>query len=268
MNAAPKVQPLLSRAGHLIDYLGAKLFVPHGHFDEEHLLSGGVPEPHVLNTFKRFVKEGDSVMDVGANIGTHALALAALVGSKGLVFAVEADVDNVATLRTSLTQSSIHNIMLLSVAASDRFGLIRAVATTMTNSVFSDQADQRGVKVACMLPLDNIIDRAISFIKIDIEGAELLAFFGMTKLINKDRPSILCEFSPIYIKNTLGSDRSAELFGFFSDRNYCCFYIDPHGALHPCADFQALRAAHGSALEQFGWNHIDIIFLPDEKSIE
>ncbi len=268
MNVAPKIYPLLSRPGHLVDYFGAKLFVPHGHFDEEHLLSGGIPETHVLDTFKRFVKEGDSVMDVGANIGTHALALAALVGSKGIVFAVEADVDNVASLRTSLAQSSIHNVMLLSVAASDRFGLIRALATTMTNSVFSDRADQQGAKVACMLPLDCIIDQVISFIKIDIEGAELLALFGMSKLIDKNRPSILCEFSPIYIINTLGSDRSAEIFSFFSDRKYFCFYIDPHGALHSCADFQALRAAHGSSLEQFGWNHIDVLFLPDEKSIE
>ena len=49
----------------------------------------GCFEPSTTKCLKQLVKEGQTVLDIGANIGAHTLQLAKLVGSKGQVIAFE-----------------------------------------------------------------------------------------------------------------------------------------------------------------------------------
>lgn len=51
-------------------------------------LLGGL-ELRTLRLYRRLVQPGDTVLDVGANIGAHALPLARLVGASGRVVAFE-----------------------------------------------------------------------------------------------------------------------------------------------------------------------------------
>ena len=46
-------------------------------------------EPSTLRLYNGLVKTGDVVLDIGANIGSHTLPLAKLVGNKGHVYAFE-----------------------------------------------------------------------------------------------------------------------------------------------------------------------------------
>src|SRR5260370_8697313 len=46
-------------------------------------------EPRTQKLYRRLVKPGDTIFDIGANIGSHTLPLARLVGSQGRVFAFE-----------------------------------------------------------------------------------------------------------------------------------------------------------------------------------
>ncbi|HLQ76162.1 MAG TPA: FkbM family methyltransferase, partial [Terriglobia bacterium] len=45
---------------------------------------------HEITTLAQLVRPGDIVIDIGANIGTHTIALANMVTSSGAVIAVEA----------------------------------------------------------------------------------------------------------------------------------------------------------------------------------
>ena len=54
------------------------------------ILHFGTWEPNVSRVFEELVKPGDSVIDLGANIGYHTLLLSKLVGASGKVIAVEA----------------------------------------------------------------------------------------------------------------------------------------------------------------------------------
>src|ERR1039458_2455307 len=49
----------------------------------------GAFEPGTVSTLKRLVKAGDTVFDIGANVGAHTLGLASSVGPDGTVFAFE-----------------------------------------------------------------------------------------------------------------------------------------------------------------------------------
>ncbi len=251
-------------SGRFVDYCGLKLFVPQGHFDEPVLAVGGMPESHVMALFERMEPKGWTVLDIGANIGTHTVKLSTLIGPSGTVFAVEADIDNAAALRLTLLENDLRNVALLVVAASDQVGVLAATETHKTNSVFMPVADLAAMtKMAASLPIDAVISRHVNLIKIDIEGAELVALRGMQNLIGRCRPPIVMEFSPSYIQHTLGSDRSLELLEFFSSRNYGCLHLNFAGDLvhlPTASDVIQLSAREQAA----GWNHVDLLFLPAE----
>jgi len=56
---------------------------------------------------RRLVRPGATVFEIGANIGTETLALAALAGPRGRVVAVEADPENEALLRARLARGDM-----------------------------------------------------------------------------------------------------------------------------------------------------------------
>jgi hypothetical protein len=61
-----------------------------------------------------------------------------------------------------------------------------------------------------LVALDDLrLDRRIALIKLDVEGAELLAIRGALHLIRRDRPAILCE---------LGDEESRRVSGSSSDQ--------------------------------------------------
>ena len=64
----------------------------------------------------------------------------------------------------------------------------------------------------------------VSFIKCDVEGAEILAFRGARELIGRNRPTVLVEINPWYIEG-FGLDIH-ELTAFFFDRGYELYLYD------------------------------------------
>src|SRR5262249_27094153 len=66
----------------------------------------------------------------------------------------------------------------------------------------------------------------LSFIKADIEGAELLAFRGAARLIDRHLPTVLCEINPWFLEGF--GIRLEELTGFFFDRGYSLYRYDRH----------------------------------------
>ena len=49
----------------------------------------GCFEPEVIKTYKKHIKEGDIVIDIGANIGAHTLPIANLLDHEGKIYALE-----------------------------------------------------------------------------------------------------------------------------------------------------------------------------------
>ena len=151
---------------------------------------------------------GASCWDVGAHVGYHSLGFAGL-GAQ--VLAMEPNQHNSARLRAHLERNPAlaHNIRHLAVAVSDRDGEMSFVQSGDIAGESSGShlaaalapLDQR-VYAACellMVPvvrMDSLIERgerAPDVIKIDIEGAELLALRGGRKLLAEKKPLLLIE---------------------------------------------------------------------------
>ena len=129
--------------------------------------------------FKKYVKPGKTVCDVGAHIGTHTLKMADAVGSGGKVIAVEPNADNFGLLCLNVKLNDLAGRVLpIRAALSTKRGRARLFnPTTGDKSMYfsltreSDSYDLVDTIDIAGIFEDCAVD-AIDFMKIDIEGAE------------------------------------------------------------------------------------------------
>jgi FkbM family methyltransferase len=75
--------------------------------------SMGICEPEVVCAMERIVREGDTVIDGGANIGFFTIYLAQLVGPSGKVFAIEPGQNNVWKLEENVRLNALKNVEIV-----------------------------------------------------------------------------------------------------------------------------------------------------------
>ena len=80
-------------------------------------------EPHLTRFYEQHVRDGATVVDVGANIGFHTLLAARLVGETGRVIAFEPNSENCRLILLGLHKNGLGNVALYPVGLSDRAGL-------------------------------------------------------------------------------------------------------------------------------------------------
>lgn len=86
----------------------------------EYLLE--VYEIETTRFFKKNIKKGMLVVDVGANVGYFTRIFSSLVGSKGKVIAFEADRENFEVLKKNVAH--LKNVEIFNVAIADKSGTI------------------------------------------------------------------------------------------------------------------------------------------------
>ncbi len=138
-------------------------------------------------------------IDIGANIGYISM-LASRSG--GSVLAFEPHPILYKRLLRNIDINSLANINAHNFALSDEAGEAELYSprdghhggTSLQNQGWEDDADAFTVPTK---RLDDVLPesvRSVEFMKIDVEGAELLAIKGAEKTISKFRPTILCEY--------------------------------------------------------------------------
>jgi FkbM family methyltransferase len=171
----------------------------------------GVWEPHVTEVFRRLVRPGDVVVDVGAHIGYYTLLASRLVGGDGHVYAFEPTPARFAELRTNLELNGVTNVTALELAA----GAANATATLFeaprANTSASTIAPRAALEsfaesdvprwqVKVTRAADHIASEHRSHVrvmKVDVEGAEIDALRGLEQLMSGDAPvAVLVEISP------------------------------------------------------------------------
>ena len=70
----------------------------------------GTAEPHLQKAIRKYVATGDTVYDIGANMGYVSLSLAKQVGLSGHVVAFEPVPRNLELLRTNIENNRLLNI--------------------------------------------------------------------------------------------------------------------------------------------------------------
>ena len=174
-----------------------------------------VHEEATTTLFKQIVKAGDVVLDLGANIGYFTLLAAKLVGEKGKVYAFEPEPNNFGYLRKNVEMNNYKNVSAYQKAVSDTNGKARLFicpydsghhTINQPNGIKKYRPDHRGeieeIEIDVIALDDFLRDKTqrVDVIKIDIEGAEVLAFDGMKNLLKENQNvKIFLEFFPLLI---------------------------------------------------------------------
>lgn len=160
-------------------------------------------EEGLLAAAMQWIKPGMVTWDIGANVGVFAVAAGHL--SRAPVLAIEADPFLAGLLgKTSARNRDLH-IDILCVAIGDRDGVAqfrvagrgRASSGIAGGELSTQHGESRQVLHVPMLTLDRLLDdfAAPQFIKVDVEGAELLLLAGASRLLREVRPIFLIEVS-------------------------------------------------------------------------
>ena len=166
------------------------------------------------------LRPGDVALDVGANIGFLATAMASAVGPSGRVLAVEPVPDNAAKLRSNLSRNRLENVRIFEVASGANRGEIELELTRDPAFVSAHGAVGGGpVGRRLKVPMERLDDLwrsegspRIRVMKIDTEGAELEGLAGAEEMIRTSRPAILLEAND--------AARLAVLEGWLGPRGY------------------------------------------------
>lgn len=175
-----------------------------------------VHEKSTTELFKQTVKEGDTVVDLGANIGYFTLLAAKLVGEKGKVFAFEPEPKNYNYLLKNIAINNYKNVVALQKAVSDKNGKTKLYICDYDsghhtiNRPGGLEAYSRGREIKIeeidieTIRLDEFFkgkEELIDVIKMDVEGAEALVLAGMDNILKKNKKlRIFTEFFPLLIK--------------------------------------------------------------------
>lgn len=170
----------------------------------------GVWEKFETEIVKKIIKEGDNVIDLGANIGYYTLLFSRLVGDKGKVFAFEPEPKNFSVLKRNVELNNYKNVILVQKAVSNTNGttnLFISQTNTGGHTLFfnNNKLTKTSTPIQTIRLDDYFKDQKIpiSFIKMDIQGSEGLAVDGMKKLLSKNHKlNLFTEFWKYGLNNS------------------------------------------------------------------
>ncbi|HLH77480.1 MAG TPA: FkbM family methyltransferase [Candidatus Binataceae bacterium] len=188
-----------------------------------------------MAVMRKYVRKGDTVIDIGARRGLFTGYLAALVGRTGCVHAFEPLPQNLAALRANFARDS--RVVLHSVALSSREGWATMRVPAQSNGRLRDALGSledihrhslsAALEVRCQR-LDSLLNGLgrPTFIKCDVEGHELEVMRGARLLMAQARPVLLVEIEQRHAREPI-----ATRFAFLARSGYRGFLLGAGGAL-------------------------------------
>lgn len=211
--------PRLRSIGHTMGQrlirtrLGFKMRLDLGEWICQHIYMTGAFEPATAQLISSLLHEGDTVIDIGANIGYFTLLASKKVGLSGKVHAFEPVRSTSAELRENLARNGAANVGVHESALSNTNGaatIYEGPQRNKGNSSMRPIADASAVRTVPVASFDSldVSKGPTHLIKIDVEGAEQLVIEGMKECIRKNRPHLIIEVTDAFLQSFGHSARS------------------------------------------------------------
>lgn len=174
-----------------------------------------------------YIRENDVILDVGANIGTHSVALAKK-SPQGILLAFEPQRLLYQMLCANLALNGIQNVYAYQAGVGDKPGLVNvpviAHQEDSNRGALSIEGHAHGEPTP-ILTIDQLHLPHCHIIKIDVEGMECKVLMGAENTIARFKPVIFVE------NNTI--NRSQLLIQHLLNLGYVCWwhiqpYYNPH----------------------------------------
>lgn len=203
------------------------------------------------------IRQGDTVVDAGANKGAYLYWLRRAVGARGTVFAFEPQPSLANYLQKTTQQMGWSNVHVKACAVSDRSGTARLHVPGEKDSpgasLEAAVSNKPGHSFECPITtLDEQLATAerVSLLKVDVEGHELNLFRGAEQTLKKHKPHIVFECEARHLTHHKPSD----VFAHLQSLGYVGQFFSTAG-LRPLAEFN-LEVHQKSAGDRF-WDAKD-----------
>jgi FkbM family methyltransferase len=213
----------------------------------------GTYEPQLQAAIQKLVLPGQIAYDIGANIGFMTLLFAKCVESTGHVYAFEALPANLQRLRDNIAINAVGDrVTIISAAVNDRSsstkfyigpspGTGKLVKSAGRSTItYRESIEVEGISI------DDFIyqagNPAPDILKIDIEGGEVLALPGMSRMLHEKHPVVMIELH--------GQEAAQVGWDLLKKENY--------RICHMAADFPPILA-----LQEIDWKSYWVAF-PDD----
>lgn len=189
-----------------------------------------------LRVVRYLVKPGDTVIDIGANIGVYSKILSELVGPEGHVYSIEPFPSTFEILCYNVRKLRLDNVEPINVAVSDSQAIVTmslpydssGAETHYRASIVTD-SPKKGKTETVNVQATTIDSRflsapgTISFIKCDVEGHELACIKGAAKFLAQSKTAWLIEVSG----EPDDTDSAAHhVFKILYDHSYSAWWYD------------------------------------------
>lgn len=210
-------------------------------------------EPSVRFAIDRFVRTGSVCYDIGANQGLWSLRMAERASSQGRVFAFEPVPANVRSLKENAALSGCE-IGVCAFALGDADGMVEMhLPPDVGSGSLAAQGQGAERLTVQMRRLDDVWRLqgcpAVSLVKLDVEGAEVLVLKGASLFLASVLPVVCCEINPERL-DAMGAS-VADLAGIFTRLSYKAFVWDEGG-----------KVLVEQAIDPARRSNLDVVFLP------
>ena len=244
-------------------HLGTRLQLHLGNDLSRQIYIAGCIDPNEFAFLDRYLQPGMTFFDAGANEGVYTIFAAKRVGSAGTVSAFEPSPREFERLRSNLDLNGLNlpNMRLFPLALADRSGRAELTIAEDEHAGQNTLGDFANESVAAaekhmvdLRRLDDLVAEQpparIDFVKLDVEGAELLVLQGAASTLQRYRPLVLFEVSEASLGHQ--DHRREELLEFLQAHDYSLYLFDDSGfpACAPPGTYRdnMLAVPHGSAL--------------------
>lgn len=184
-------------------------------------------EKEHYDLLKEYLKPGMQVLDIGAHIGLFSVACSRLTENTGKIICFEPTPGTFSILKETLKLNHCDNVTAVQAAVSNKNGMAtfyesKANEGCNSNSLVKNRSEREfsayDVKLVTIdsITADNLLKP--SFIKIDVEGAELDALKGGIQTFKTLKPVLLLGLHPAFIK--LKGDSLEAIWDVLQDCNY------------------------------------------------
>lgn len=187
----------------------------------------------VKEVYTNLLLPGDTAIDMGAHTGKHALPMGRCVGPSGRIYAFEPITEKFNALIANIFSSHLVQVSALNACCLDQNKIVKFTylpsdpgksAIHIRKALETSDIERRHIHLLAVKPDDFLKDiERLTFIKIDIEGAELSALEGTINLIKAHRPVAHVEIGPPSLE-AFGAD-PRKIFWYFDNIGYNLYDI-------------------------------------------
>lgn len=182
-------------------------------------------EPLTISWLNQNLKKGDTVIEVGANVGAHSLTIASIIGQNGSLYCFEPTHYAFDKLQKNflLNPTLMQNTELIQAYVSNNLAI--KSENKLRSSWIINKTDEEADKMdenfnGEIISLDSYFCelKNLNFIKIDVDGFDFKVLQGATNLISTFRPLVFIELGETDLNKN--GDSITSIVSYFDELNY------------------------------------------------